>query len=174
MLTDNEIVLRAPEPGDVDAMYIIENDTLLWNDGVIFAPVSRKQLWDYVDNYNGDIYATGQLRFVIEMLADGGSGGVVGTVDLYDYDRLNRRAYVGITVVSGWRGKGVGGRALELLRDYCCHFLGMHNLAAVVRADNDASRSLFERHGFEVTGRFHGWVRRGEEWVDALHYQCVL
>ncbi len=171
MLTDNVITLRAPEPADVDAMYLIENDTSLWDDGVTFAPLSHKQLWDYVDSYDGNIFASCQLRFVIWSESD---DCVVGLIDLYDYDRINHRAYTGITVARSWRGKGIGGRALSILCRYCRDRLGMMQLAAVVRADNSPSRTMFERHGFNATGHFPAWIHRGNQWVDAIHYQKLL
>ena len=168
MLTDDVIILRAPEPADVDAMYLIENDPSLWNDGVTYAPLSRKQLWDYVNSYDGNIFAVGQLRLVVTMAGD---GAVAGFIDLYDYDRVNRRAYVGITIAAGYRGKGVGHRALAVLCEYCSGQLGMRQLTAVIRADNLSCRHLFEHQGFEATGHFPAWIRRGDQWVDALHYQ---
>lgn len=166
-----DITLRAPEPGDVDAMYLLENDPQLWNDGVTFAPLSRKQLWDYVDTYDGNIFATGQLRLVIETVADGRFAGVI---DLYEFDRVNRRAYVGITVVKSMRGHGVGSAAVRQLCSYAADMLDMNQLAAVVREDNVPSVRLFKSSGFEVTGHFPGWIKRGGTWVDALHLQRHL
>ena len=166
-----DIILRAPEPGDVDAMYLLENDPALWNDGVTFAPLSRKQLWDYVDTYDGNIFATGQLRLVIETVTDGRFAGVI---DLYDFDRINRRAYVGITVIKSMRGHGVGAAALRWLCQYAAEMLDMNQLAAVVREDNRPSVRLFESNGFTVTGRFPAWIKRGDDWVDAVHMQRSL
>lgn len=166
-----DIKLRAPEPADVDAMYLLENDIELWNDGVTFAPLSRKQLWDYVDTYDGNIYATGQLRMVIEDVSDGRFAGVI---DLYDFDRVNRRAYVGVTVIKTMRGRGVGDHALKQLCSYVAEVLDMKQLAAVVREDNTPSVKLFERNGFQITGRFPSWIKRGTDWVTALHLQLPL
>lgn len=171
MLKDDRILLRAPEPADVDGMYIIENDPALWADGVTFAPLSRKQLWDYVDSYDGNIFAAGQLRLVIESVD---TGHMVGMVDLYDFDRVNRRAYVGITIAKAYRGKGLATRALKMLQDYCGTQLGLHQLAAVVRADNEPSIKLFARCGFTETGRFTAWIKRGTTWADAIHLQHHL
>lgn len=170
-VTHPVVVLRAPEPGDVDTMYNIENDPQIWADGVTFAPLSHKQLYDYVDGYDGDIYATGQLRLIIE-LCEGKA--VVGVVDLYDYDKINRRAYIGITVVSSIRSKGVGKAALQTLCDYCSDKLDMKQLSAVIRADNHSCLAMFARCGFVETGRFPQWVRRGHTWIDAVHMQRLL
>ena len=70
ILQDNEIRLRAPEPSDLDRMYIWENDPALWPFGSAMAPFSRKQLSDYIESYDGDIFASRQLRLVIERVAD--------------------------------------------------------------------------------------------------------
>ena len=166
-----DIKLRAPEPADVDAMYLLENDIELWNDGVTFAPLSRKQLWDYVETYDGNIFATGQLRMVID---DVSNDRLVGVIDLYDFDRINRRAYVGVTVIKSMRGHGVGDAALKQLCHYATEVLDMKQLAAVVREDNSPSVKLFERNGFQVTGHFPAWIKRGDAWVDAVHLQRIL
>lgn len=171
MLNDGTIRLRAPEPADLDTLYIIENDPSLWADGVTFAPLSRKQMFDYIDSYDGNIYSAGQLRLVIESVAD---GSVAGVIDLYDYDPVNLRAYVGVTVMASQRGHGVGHRALTLLCEYCRDSLHLHQLAAVVRAENRASVALFAGCGFTVTGHFPDWVRRGDDWVDAIHMQRLI
>lgn len=165
------VKLRAPEPEDLDTLYLIENDVRLWNDGVTFAPVSRKQLWDYISTYDGNIYASGQLRMVIESKSD---GMIFGMIDLYDYDRINQRAYVGITVAERYRSKGIGTSVISLLKEYCKKELGIYLLAAVVRADNTPSIKVFEKNDFSVTGRMPGWIRRGNERVDALHLQVNL
>lgn len=60
--TGQRITLRALEPVDVDTLYRWENDTRIWEAGSTLAPFSRKQLWDYIDTYDGDIYAARQLR----------------------------------------------------------------------------------------------------------------
>ena len=171
LLENSKIKLRAPEPEDLDTMYIIENDVRLWNDGVTFAPVSRKQLWDYISSYDGNIYSAGQLRLIIEQKCD---GKVLGMVDLYDYDRINRRAYVGITVAEKFRSQGIGSATIQLIVEYAKNELDMFLLAAVVRADNKSSIWIFEKNGFIVTGRMPDWIRRGTGRVDALHMQVKL
>ena len=171
LLENSRIKLRAPEPEDLDTMYIIENDVRLWNDGVTFAPVSRKQLWDYISSYDGNIYSSGQIRLIIEQKSD---GKILGMVDLYDYDRINRRAYVGITVTERFRSQGIGSATIQLIVEYAKNELDMFLLAAVVRADNNSSIRIFEKNGFTVTGRMPEWIRRRTGRVDALHMQVKL
>ncbi|MDE5607659.1 MAG: GNAT family N-acetyltransferase [Muribaculaceae bacterium] len=170
-LSDNKITLRAPEPTDLDSLYLLENDPRTWLDGATLAPLSRKQLWDYISSYDGDIISVGQLRLVI-MLND--IKEIAGVIDLYDYDKISRRAYIGIVVKEQYRNQGIAGRALRMLIDYCRQRLSMRQLAAIVRADNIPSEHLFKASGFEVTGHFPNWLRTSDGWADALHLQLEL
>ena len=111
MLTDGIITLRALEPIDVDTLFRWENDPSLWSVGVTLAPYSRKQLWDYVNNYDGDIYSAKQLRLMVS-LSD--SGETIGTLDFYDFDATNSRCGVGILIATPYQRQGFGLRALHL------------------------------------------------------------
>lgn len=164
--------LRAPEPDDVDAMYVWENDAECLGHGGTRTPLSRHSLWEYVMNYDGDIARTGQLRLMI--CEDGGEGRAVGAVDLTDYDAVNRRASVGIVVDKDLRNRGVAKATLACLCDYASTHLGLHQLWATVRVDNVASVALFRSAGFGITGRLRSWMRVGESFVDAFVFQRLL
>ncbi len=171
MLDDGIIRLRALEPTDLDVLYRWENDSSLWCVGSTIAPFSRKQLWDYIETYNGDIFSARQLRFIIENVA---TGIAVGTVDLYDYDPVNRRAWVGVLVDSAETRKGYGGRALALLAGYAKERIGIHQLVAVVPERNWWSYHLFTKCGYRTTGKFADWLRDGDGYQDAHLLQLVL
>ena len=166
-LSDERIVLRAPEPIDVDTLYKWENDTSLWSTGVTLAPYSRKQLWDYIDNYDGDIFAAKQLRFMIDL--KNGNGNVetgvhdskkelfptsIGTVDLFDFDAVNA--------------------ALNLVAEYCRARLGLHQLYCTIAETNHPSRALFEKAGFQISGRLKSWLRTPPTYTSAYFYQKFL
>lgn len=165
------ILLRAPEPADVDALYLLENDPRAWVDSATFAPVSRKQLWDYVNGYDGDIFAVGQLRLIIQSIENDET---LGVIDLYDYDKIARRAYVGVIVKEQYRQHGVAEQALGLVIKYCREHIGMRQLAAVIRDGNIASEKLFLHHKFFVTGRFPEWIKTPSGYADALHLQLII
>ena len=109
------ITLRALEPIDVDTLYRWENDPAVWGVGSTLAPYSRKQLWDYIDSYDGDIFSAKQLRLMITLP----SGETIGTVDLFDFDAANSRCAVGILIANEYRRQGYGLQALEAIADYC-------------------------------------------------------
>ena len=162
--------LRALEPIDVDTLYSWENNPAVWGVGSTLAPYSRTQLWDYIDSYDGDIYSAKQLRLMIDLPG----GETIGTVDLYDFDAANSRCAVGILIAPPYRRQGYGRAALDALADYCRTRLSLHQLYCIAGADNIASRTLFERAGYTISGRLRSWLRSANTYTDAYIYQKML
>lgn len=171
MLTDGTITLRAPEPADIDIMYLWENDPLLWIDGAVRAPMSRQLLHDFVMSYNPDPNASGQMRLIIESNA---TRTAAGCIDLYEYDAINRRAGVGIVISREHHGRGYASAALELMKLYCGQHLGLHQLWAIINRENEPSVRLFTGAGFKTCGSLRSWIRIGNTYRDALMYQLIL
>lgn len=163
------IKLRAPEPEDVDFMYRLENEheARRWSDTP--GQLSRRALERFVENYDGEIAQTGQLRYIA--CADSCR---VAVVDLFDYDAVNMRAAVGIAVAEEHRGEGYGSQCLEALAEEARTRLGLYQLYALVSEENVASQKLFLSAGWEETARLAGWLRQNGRFVDAIVYRCVL
>ncbi|MDE7411707.1 MAG: GNAT family N-acetyltransferase [Paramuribaculum sp.] len=166
-----DLILRALEPDDVDALYRWENEADVTESGLYRAPMSRELLMDYARNYNPDVFAAGQLRLIIE---DRATGDRVGAIDLYEVDSINRRAGVGIIIDRKYRGNGLGKVGLMNFITHCYKHFGLHQLWAVVTIKNKISARLFESVGFKITGRLRSWVRIGESYDDAMFYQLIL
>ena len=77
--------LRALEPEDLELMYGWENDMQIWRVSGTVAPFSRHVLSRLIEEQQFDIYATRQMRLVIEH-----DGQAVGAVDLFEFDPHNR------------------------------------------------------------------------------------
>lgn len=166
-----DIKLRAPEPGDLDTLYLWENDPQLWPFGDSAAPLSRHMLQQYLDSYTGQLGHDGQLRLII---VERSTDRPVGIVDLFDYHARDRRAGVGIFIDSEFRGRHYALQALAWLGVYSATHLGLHQLWATVAADNRASRRLFEAAGYKTCGRLRSWLRCGRRYADAVIYQRLF
>ena len=167
---DDKIYLRALEPTDLDDLYKWENDTTLWDVGNSISPYSRHQLWEYLQNYDGDIYKSHQLRL---MIVETESDRNIGTLDFYDFDPFNNRGAIGILISSEFQNKGYGKRALSLTLQYATEYLGLHQCVAIIPHDNVKSIKLFQSVGFEITGRFKDWLRIGKEYKEAFMLQFI-
>lgn len=161
---DDILMLRALEPTDLDILYRWENDADLWHTSATITPYSRKQLWDYIETYDGDIFRTRQLRLMIEEMS---TNNIVGTIDLYDFDPINNRAMVGILIDGAFRNKGYGVKSMTLLENYCYKNIGLKQLIAIVAIDNEMSLRLFKSLGYESVGVLKWWLKCGSEYKNA-------
>ena len=172
LLTDGILRLRAPEPYDRDLFIKWENDPAIWDTGSTVAPYSMHLIDDYINNYNPDIFTTRQLRFMIELVA---TGNIIGAIDLYDFDPVNKRVAVGFIIDSEHRGNGYGAQALSIVCRYCMLRLDVKQLYAFVGVDNEGSLNTLEKASFRRSGKLRRWIRTGRNrYTDAFIYQIVF
>ena len=169
ILFGEKVMLRALEPGDLELLYRWENDTEIWNISETLSPVSRFILKRYLENAHKDIFATRQLRMMIQ-LTDNDQP--VGTIDLFDFDHFHKRAAVGILIAEkSERRKGYAREALELLKSYCFDVLKLHQLFCSITVDNTSSLELFRKAGFQVSGTRKEWNWTGDGFTDEYFLQ---
>lgn len=170
MKTLPKINLRAIEPEDLDLLYLIENDSQLWNIGSSNVPYSRYVLHDYIANTTSDIYSDKQLRLIVE----NEDRVVVGIVDLVSFDPRNMRAEIGMIIISQYRGLGYGAAALTWLLDYSSQILHLHQLYCIISSSNTACMSLFRKLNFDNTALLHDWLLEKEGYTDAYLFTKIL
>jgi diamine N-acetyltransferase len=164
--------LRAPEPSDLDLLYIWENDTSTWLSGMTLTHFSKFILSKYLETAHLDINETKQLRLMIDLKLP--TLRTIGTIDVFDYDQYNNRAGVGILVADPTdRCKGYATEALKLLHDYCFSILGLNQLYCNIATGNESSIRLFQKTGYEIVGLKKQWTRRGNSYVDEYLLQLI-
>lgn len=166
------LTLRALEPSDIDLLYKWENDTSVWHLSNTLTPFSRFALEQYVMNAGEDIYASKQLRLMIDLIAEE-KVSTIGCVDLFDFDPVNMRAGVGIMITKDERGKGYASEALSLIIDYAFERLRLHQLYSNVLLDNKASLELFKKKHFKQIGVKKEWIRVNNSWMDEYLLQLI-
>ncbi len=162
--------LRAPEPSDLDTLYLWENDPETWRVSFNDGPLSRHQLWQYLDSYSPDIATQGQIRLIIEH-----EGRPAGTIDLTDYSARHRRAQVGLYIAPAFRRLGLAGEAMKMICTYARDITGMHQLYAMTAVDNAAASALLQLAGFATCGRLRSYLRlKSGSYTDVLIFQKIL
>lgn len=162
--------LRALEPADLDAMYGWENDTNVWRVSGTSAPFSRHVLSRLIEEQQFDIYATRQMRLVVESQ----HGELVGAVDLFEFNPQNLRAGVGIVIDAVHRRHGYALDALSALEWYVREVLHLKQLWCSVTEDNLASQQLFARAGYTECGRRKSWILTPDGALDEVLFQKLL
>ena len=164
------ITLRAIEPADLEVLYLWENDPDVWRVSGTLAPVSRDRLARFISEQSYDIYATRQMRLIVDV-----DGVMVGSVDIFDFEPLHRRFGVGILIYADeHRRKGYARQVIELIKKYARNTLDLKQIWATIDEDNPASIALFEGCGFVLSARRREWVNRSGRFIDELEYQCIL
>ncbi len=168
-LSGNSIYLRALEHEDLDFLYQLENDTRFWEISNTITPYSKVTLRRYLESAHRDIYDVKQLRLCI---CSRDTHALIGFVDLFDFDPKNKRAGIGLVIQNeGNRLKGIGNEAVSLCCEYAFTALGLHQIYANVHEDNLPSVRLFEKLGFEQTGRKIDWTMVNGKFKNELLFQ---
>ncbi|MBO5465185.1 MAG: GNAT family N-acetyltransferase [Alistipes sp.] len=165
--------LRALEPSDLEVMYGWENDVDLWQMNGATAPFSRHQLSSLIAEQQYDIYATRQLRLVVETEIDGQSR-AVGAVDLFEFNPQNRRAGVGIIISAEYQRRGYALDALRCIENYAREVLMLHQLWCSVAANNTPSLRLFDKAGYRQCGERRDWILTTDGALSEILMQKIL
>ena len=170
LLSNETISLRAPEPEDLELLYHWENKPEWWGLGNTLAPYSRYLLKEYIAESHRDLYDLKQLRLMIDYRP---TGATVGMLDLYDFEPHHRRAGVGILIDPVYQKNGLATEALGLLIRYAFSFLKLRQLYVHIPVGNEASKTLFTRCGFTVTGILTDWIATEDGYSDVLVMQRI-
>jgi diamine N-acetyltransferase len=164
------IQLRTPELMDLDLIYQVENATDQWSESTMTMPYSRYAIEKYITESTHDIFIDRQLRLMITEIE---SEKIIGMIDLIDYVPLHRRASVGICIFQEYRKMGYAVEALKLLESYSFDFLQLHQLYAHVLFENEPSKRLFEKAGFEIMSCLKEWIYVLGDPKDVILYQKI-
>ena len=164
------IHFRALEPEDLELLYRIENDDVLWRVGSTNVPYSRYVLHDYIANTRSDIYADRQLRLMIE----DDEHAVVGIIDLVSFDPRHLRAEVGIVICSDRRRQYYATAAVQELCRYARETLHLHQLYVIIDVENQAAAQLFHNAGFQNESTLHDWLYADSGYHDAVLMQTFF
>ena len=170
MLNSENIYLRTIEPSDASLMLKWENNPENWAVSNTLVPFSEHLILQYVNSAQ-DIFETKQLRFIICLQENDKP---IGTIDLFEYDPLHRKAGVGVLIDEvSERNKGYANEAVKLMVKYSFDRLDLHQLFCNIFESNEHSISLFEKNDFVKTGEKKDWVRIEGRWETELFYQLI-
>lgn len=165
------IQLRALEPEDLELLYNWENNDSYWVISNTVSPFSKYTLKRYLENSHKNIYETGQLRLMIDLIPEKIT---IGTIDIFEFDPFHQRAGLGILIADeAYRRKGYASMALKCLIDYCFNTLQLHQLYCNILTNNCESMDLFKKQGFIQTGIKKDWIKASDGYIDEYMFQLV-
>lgn len=171
MIEGVDIILRAPEVEDVPIIFKWENDPAVQAFSRSKMPVSAFAIEQYIISANQDPFATGQIRLMAILKTN---TTVIGHLDLFKIDPLNRRAGIGILVDPDFRNKGYASEMLKLISSWVKSTLDMHQIWCTIDATNIQSIKLFSKAGFVQTGVRREWIKKDGRYIDEVFMQLIL
>jgi diamine N-acetyltransferase len=166
-----KVNLRALEPEDLELLYEWENNDSYWIISNTVTPFSKYTLKRYLENSHKNIFETGQLRLMIDLIPDKKT---IGTIDIFDFDPYHKRAGLGILIADEQeRKKGYATMALRGLISYCFSTLQLHQIYCNILSNNCESMELFKKLGFIEIGKKKEWIKTNEGYLDEYMFQLL-
>jgi RimJ/RimL family protein N-acetyltransferase len=157
MLRGEKVVLRARHESDIavlEAGLYADVATRTRADGRAWRPISPGS---DASPYRITDPSDDAAYFSVVQLA---GGELAGEASLWNIDRHNRTAHVGISLLPAVHGRGLGTDVVRVLCHYGFAVRGMHRLQVETLADNAAMIRAATRAGFVPEGTLRGaaWV----------------
>lgn len=94
----------------------------------------------------------------------------MGIISLEEKEEPSNIAEIGIWLHPEYHNKGYGTEAVQLTVEYSFDQLNYYKLFARAHSDNEASRKIWEKHGFKEEGQFREHVLVEGERKDLNYY----
>lgn len=95
---------------------------------------------------------------------------VIGTVMLFNFDKIANKAEIGYVFHKNHWGKGYGSDSLSLVSDFAFESLKLHKLHATVIDANIGSAKILEKDGFQLEGNLKDHFYIEDQYYGALLY----
>lgn len=162
-LTGPRVTLRAPKAGDVQARFDLGNSPAIQRLFGGDPKQTREITMDFAQAWV-DSQANDPNAWIIEA-----EGALIGAVRLHNLNLLDKRAHLGIGILSeAHLGHGYGTDAMRLLAGHAFGRMGLHRLTCRVLAFNTRAIAAYEKVGFVQEGREREAALIDGEWFDDM------
>ncbi|WP_232247637.1 GNAT family N-acetyltransferase [Kitasatospora azatica] len=162
-LETDRLILRAPVPADIDAIFAACQDEEIQRWTVVPSPYRRADAEFFVDRLATEGWATG--RNPIWCVVEKQTGALVGTQSLAA--RGPGAAEVGYWTAAEARGRGYGLEALHAVCRWGVAERDLRRLEWVAYVGNEPSLALARKAGFTLEGTLRSYAAQRGAYLDA-------
>ena len=166
MLKGRRVILRPIKRSDLKLFLKWFNDLEVIRNLIRYLPTTERSGEKWIE----DIMREQRPVFIIEAILAGGKRKAIGDCGLYQIERKDRVATLGISIgEKKFWGKGCGTEAVKLLIDYGFRFLNLHKIESESWMFNKRSIKMHKRLGFVVEGR-----RREKKYMEGKYQDSMM
>ncbi|MEO7215640.1 GNAT family protein [Mucilaginibacter sp.] len=170
VLSTPRLTLRAVNFGDAEAIFAMRTDAEVLKYIDIERPKSVEAVFDWIKMIHGIHEKNDGVLWGITLK---GSEEMLGSIGLWNIEKLHHRAEIGYMLSPAWQGKGIMQEALKEAVKYAFDVICLHSIAASVNPANQASINLLERNGFVREAYFRENYYYKDKIVDSAVYSLI-
>ena len=173
-LTHGTITLRASRESDIESIYQACQDPLISHFTTVPANYTLEHAQSFVRQLDPEgLQSKREIRFIIES-NQGATPGLAGVISFHSPNFNNKVAEIGYWVAKEHRGKSIGTTAVKVLTNFGFETMGWNRIEAMIDHDNEASKKVVTRAGYEHEGLLRQRVIRANGDVIDMDLFAVL
>ena len=173
-LTYGNITLRPSQESDIESIYQACQDPLISHFTTVPANYTLEHAQSFVRQLDPEgLQNKREIRFVIES-AHGDKPGLAGVISFHSPNFNNKVAEIGYWIAKEFRAKSIATNAVKLLTNFGFETMGWNRIEAMIDHDNEASKKVVTRAGYEHEGLLRQRVIRADGTIIDMDLYAVL
>lgn len=173
-LTYGTLTLRPSQESDIESIYQACQDPLISHFTTVPANYTLEHAQSFVRQLDPEgLQSKREIRFIIESNKDV-TPGLAGVISFHSPNFSNKVAEIGYWIAKEHRGKSIGTTAVKVLTNFGFETMGWNRIEAMIDHDNEASKKVVTRAGYEHEGLLRQRVIRANGDVIDMELFAVL
>ena len=173
-LSYGALTLRPSRESDIESIYLACQDPLISHFTTVPANYTLEHAQSFVRYVDPEgLQSKREIRFIIES-NQGASPAMAGVISFHSPNFNNKVAEIGYWITKEHRSKSIGTTAVKVLTNFGFETMGWNRIEAMIDHDNEASKKVITRAGYEHEGLLRQRVIRSDGAVIDMDLYAVL
>jgi RimJ/RimL family protein N-acetyltransferase len=173
-LTYGTLTLRPSQESDIESIYQACQDPLISHFTTVPANYTLEHAQSFVRQLDPEgLQNKREIRFIIES-GQGAAPSLAGVISFHSPNFNNKVAEIGYWIAKEHRGKSIGTTAVKVLTNFGFETMGWNRIEAMIDHDNEASKKVVTRAGYEHEGLLRQRVIRADGNVIDMDIYAAL
>ena len=174
ILTYGNITLRPSRESDIESIFIACQDPLISHFTTVPANYTLEHAQSFVRELDPEGFQNRrEIRFIIES-NHGVIPGLAGVISFHSPNFNNKVAEIGYWITKEYRAQSIATSAVKVLTNFGFQTMGWNRIEAMIDHDNEASKKVVTRAGYEHEGLLRQRVVRADGSIIDMDLFAVL